>query len=631
MADIPVKVVVSADVDRAVAGIKKVDGAVDGLAASSKSAQASSRGLAGAFDRTGASAFLASNRSRMLTQQLSQVAQQTTATGNVVQALAVQAADIGLAFGTVGTIVGALAGVAMPALFSAFASGEDKAEDYKDVINRASAALDAYNDAVKQADLSTGALGERFFEVTPGAVAFAEAIEGIAGREALNRIQEAVDLVALFGREAGQGAESIRGETAALAALFDVNTGLAVGRAAINARDRAREMTEAFALSQIELENSKGDLEAQSRILRTMIGQATALANETGGITAEEDELLTKIARALELVELRLDATKRESASATALNEAMQGVLRAMQSTAEVAGSLEGPVRQAANAAADLANNLFEAAKARAQIVGSATRRGGGRGGDPRQFGMDATGVILAGMGGEFIPSATRGGAGGGGEESRERIDTLLESLQTERETLEAWRTESMDLLVQANEQELEILGGHNEAKLRLQEEYLNRLQSLQQQEQSQTLGSYSTLFGNLATAFQSGSGKLLKIGKAFSVAQGLINSYRAYTEVLADPSLIGQPFLRTALAASTLASGLAQVANIKSVSDSGAGGGGAGATGASAAPAPQPPGQNIVIDFQGDTFSRSGGIALIEQINDAIRDGGRIEGILAR
>lgn len=593
MADIPVQVKITADTDQAISGIKKVDGAVDGLTGSARKATRDTARLSGAFDGAGASAFLASNRSRMLTQQLSQVAQQSVATGQVVQAFAVQAADIGLAFGTVGTIVGALAGVALPALFSAFSDGKDKAEDYKDVIDRASTALDAYVEASRQADIATGVLGERFLEVTPGARAFAEAVEGIADREALARIQEAVDLVSLFGREAGQGADSIKGEVTALAGLFDVNIGLAFGRASREARDNARDMVEAFAMSQIELENSKGDLEAQSIILRRMIEQATNLANQTGGISAAEDELLTKIARALELVELRLDATRREEQASQTLRVAAEGVLTAMSGVVTVAEGLESPIVKAANAAANLATNLFEAARARAQIISGATRRGGGRGGDPRQFGLDATGRLLAGMGGEFIdfgPNFGRepGGRGGGGSN---RIDSLIESLQTERETIETWRTESLERLMEANAKELEVLGGHNAAKLRVEEEYQRRLSELRQAEQSQTLSSYGTLFGNLASAFQSGGSKLLKISKAFSVTQGLINSYRAYTEVLADPSLIGRPFLRTALAASTLASGLAQVANINSVSDSGTGGAAAGAAGtAGATPAAPSP-----------------------------------------
>ena len=51
---------------------------------------------------------------RMMAQQLSQVAQQGSATGNYLQAMAIQLPDIGLAFGTVGIAAGIAAGALLP-------------------------------------------------------------------------------------------------------------------------------------------------------------------------------------------------------------------------------------------------------------------------------------------------------------------------------------------------------------------------------------------------------------------------------------------------------------------------------------------------------------------------------------
>ena len=47
-------------------------------------------------------------------QQLSQVSQQAMATGDVMTAVAIQAPDIGLAFGPVGIALGVVAGLALP-------------------------------------------------------------------------------------------------------------------------------------------------------------------------------------------------------------------------------------------------------------------------------------------------------------------------------------------------------------------------------------------------------------------------------------------------------------------------------------------------------------------------------------
>jgi hypothetical protein len=217
------------------------------------------------------------------------------------------------------------------------------------------------------------------------------------------------------------------------------------------------------------------------------------------------------------------------------------------------------------------------------------------------------------------------GGAGGAGKtKTEERLSALSKSLMTEREALENWRAESLTALEDFNALELEALGGHAEAKLRIEEQYQQRLNAIRQAEQKTTLTGYDQLFGNLETVFKAGGDKMVGITKAFSVAQGLLNSYRAYTEVLADPALLGRPFLRQALAASTLAAGLAQVASMKSVSTSG-GGGSASASASTAASAPAIPTQTVAINLQGDTFSRASVEGLLEQIQSQLDRGGRL------
>jgi uncharacterized membrane-anchored protein YhcB (DUF1043 family) len=100
----------------------------------------------------------------MLTQQLSQVAQQATATGNVAQALAVQAADIGLAFGVAGTIIGAVAGLALPTLISAFTSASDEGETFKNRLESLNTVSQDLSDVQGLLSLSTDDLSSRFGE-----------------------------------------------------------------------------------------------------------------------------------------------------------------------------------------------------------------------------------------------------------------------------------------------------------------------------------------------------------------------------------------------------------------------------------------------------------------------------------
>jgi hypothetical protein len=81
---------------------------------------------------------------------------------------------------------------------------------------------------------------------------------------------------------------------------------------------------------------------------------------------------------------------------------------------------------------------------------------------------------------------------------------------------------------------------------------------------------------------------------------------------------------LNIAAAAASLAAGMAQVANIRSTTKSSGGGTGSSGGGASADPtaaAPQQQ-QGMYINLNGDNFSGDGVRKLIDQINDAQRDG---------
>ena len=76
---------------------------------------------------TGTGMASMSQKLRGASQQLSQVGQQTMATGDFVQALAIQLPDLGLAFGAAGAAAGLLAGIALPMLVSAFGGASEKA------------------------------------------------------------------------------------------------------------------------------------------------------------------------------------------------------------------------------------------------------------------------------------------------------------------------------------------------------------------------------------------------------------------------------------------------------------------------------------------------------------------------
>lgn len=197
---------------------------------------------------------------------------------------------------------------------------------------------------------------------------------------------------------------------------------------------------------------------------------------------------------------------------------------------------------------------------------------------------------VLAGGAGGVSPSTSRTGSTGGGSKANP-IESLINQLQTQREVIDEWYATSQDTLKNASESELQIIGGYNEAKLRLEKEYQDRLKGIRDEGHVTALGDAETFFGGMAAIAQAGGDRAVKAMRVFSAAQALINSYVAFTEVLKDPSFIGRPFARFGAAASALSSGLAAVAAIKG---GGSGGGSMSrgsatvATSSNSAPAPQ-------------------------------------------
>ena len=223
--------------------------------------------------------------------------------------------------------------------------------------------------------------------------------------------------------------------------------------------------------------------------------------------------------------------------------------------------------------------------------------------GDPRgeATSPDAAGGLAPGVNdpslytgyGNFYGTSPSGeGGGGGGSPQEDRIGALAQSLATETELLEQWYQDSLVQLSEFNAKELELLGGQNEAKLRLEQEYQDRLAAIEQTAQQRKLSETAGLFGALASIASTGGKKMAKIAATFGAIEATINAYKGATAALADPNISVAG--RLAAYASVLAAGLQGVAAIRQAggigggSGGGSGGGGAIATPATAAATPQ-------------------------------------------
>ncbi|MEL7299376.1 MAG: hypothetical protein AAFM92_03240 [Pseudomonadota bacterium] len=120
-------------------------------------AEKSARNLAGGVDGMGRQANNSSRAFnglatplRQTSLQLSQVAQQTQASGNFLQALAIQLPDIGLAFGTIGIAAGVAAGAILPVIGN-LRGVQDELGDIRGEARSAFDAVVEATDAARQA------------------------------------------------------------------------------------------------------------------------------------------------------------------------------------------------------------------------------------------------------------------------------------------------------------------------------------------------------------------------------------------------------------------------------------------------------------------------------------------------
>lgn len=137
---------------------------------------------------------LSGHNTRMFAMQLSQVAQQTAATGQPLQALAIQAADIGMIFGTVGIAVGVAATALIPLAANLFGAG-DGAATLEDELDRLGAVARALEAPMKVLEMSAAELSEKYGEAANRVRTFAEELARIRAAEAEDALSEQVRLL----------------------------------------------------------------------------------------------------------------------------------------------------------------------------------------------------------------------------------------------------------------------------------------------------------------------------------------------------------------------------------------------------------------------------------------------------
>lgn len=545
----------------------KAVGDLDRLTASAAKADAAADKLATNTGKVGPAMAGAGQNSRMFAMQLSQVAQQTSATGNFVQALAIQLPDMALGFGAVGIAAGVVAGAVLPSLAAALMNTGAGAQELTDAMSEMDDAVSAFAEAVDAANTPTEELIEKYGRLADVAQRALAAMADVRLVETITAvssgISEALDQLTVFGKEGfflqGDWVRVLRDD-------FDLSA-----QAALRLGEAVR-----------ALDGAQG-LEAQAVAADRVRQELMAAYGSVEAMPAPIQRAYGALAQAAE-----------QAANANQTIQEMPGYLNSAASAAEgvqsAIGGIAAAAQTAAGAVAELAASMWDAAQARMAAEGNL---------EAMSMEFSPAGQALEKYGGRGTPTGTGepkaprsfggGGGGGGVDQYASDLSSLTEELQSEREILDAWYEESQQLLADRRAEEILGTQAHKEALLSVEQEYQQRLAEIEGTSQSQRLSDTASFFGSLASVASAGGQKTAKAVAAFQAIEGTINAYGAAIKALNTPgiTLAG----RFAAYASVLAAGLRGVAAIRS-----AGGvGGGGSSGAVAAQGQQQAQQQTV------------------------------------
>lgn len=344
---------------------------------------------------------------------------------------------------------------------------------------------------------------------------------------------------------------------------------------------------------------------ADGKISTALLAQAESLnkskeALRLGAISAEDYKV--QVMAALERISSLL-------ATAGKLNDSdMSGAIDQMKSYAEQIATALGIAIQLKNTTDAIS------------LSGSASG-GGGEGLRPDgQPGAPTVGITQPAPVTVNISGTGRSGGGaGGGSSLADDLKALQERLESEAEVEQAAFEAAQKTLEDALAKKLLTQQQYQDELERLQRDHQDRMAEIDSGAYGDSLQKTGAYLGVLADTFASGNEKMQKTARVFGAAEALINAWRAYTQTLADPSL---PFFaKFSAAAAVLSAGLRAVSAIKG---GGSGGGSSSAPVAASggAPAPSVPQHVANITLHGDTFSGNSLQELVKQLNEAFRQG---------
>jgi hypothetical protein len=518
---------------------------------------------------------------RMLPVQLSQVAQQAAAGTGVMRALTIQAADIGLAFGTVGAIVGTLATVAMPTIIAAFSNADEGAQDYTESLEILSEAQTRLQGTLDILSLSVDELIEKYGNAAAAVREWAIELAEIQYQQALNDLNEFAVAIEDVGqsfinasRQTGQGARGFR--------QWRNELGLT--------EDQAYRVVDAVQALQ-DAEGIDAQIAASQELSRVM---------EEVGIEADD------------------------------LDDSLLDIQAALLQAGIAGAELERVMAAVRDRAAEAAQNAANISAAAGMTFAS---------GDLSGFSPNE---LLPPIAGPSDDDERRRGGGGGRarpEDQFERdLETLREQLEAELATEKEVHDQRLEMLREALERELLTQEEYHSLMEAERERFHGNLQGMDAYRYGTNVQKAQQFMGDMAQAFATGNEEMMRISKVFGAAEALINAWRTYSQVMSDPTLPW--FAKLPAAISLFGSAVQAVSAIQGAGKGGSGrrtasGGAAGAAGAGSIPAAESGGAMrpavslTLIGEQG--FTRAQIVQIAEALNDSGDEGQELVQIRGR
>jgi hypothetical protein len=512
---------------------------------------------------------------RMIPVQLSQVAQQAAAGTGVMRALTIQAADIGMAFGVAGTIIGTLATIAMPVLIAAFSSGSEEAATFEGSLEKLSDVSSGLSEAQSILELSVDELIEKYGQYAGIVLQAARNLAELRAAQSRSILSEEIDLMTIALREY----------------MMTSNSAFQSGV-------------------------------MQSRALSN-------IARDFGGTTSQ--------VRALELA-------LRQTRDAMTFEDKLLG-MQAVNELLEAMGvdfaAIPPELRDALIEANTLTAAMAELAVETDKVATAAERI-------PGNLGM-TFGTSIGGLpGSSLIPSneelrtgrrdpADPPGSGRSEDQFEKDLERLQQQLATEIELEQEMHNMRNEMLTEALERELLTHEEFNDLIERERSRHHDNMAELDTYRYGSGIDQLQAFMGSMATAFTSGNEQMMQIAKVFGAGEALINAWRTFSQVMADPSLPW--YAKIPAAASLFGTAMGAVNAIQSAGKGGSGpravSGGGGSAGATAAPAMGgggSSGRSVSLTLIGESgFSRAQIVQIAEALNDSGDEGQQLMQIRGR